>query len=114
MPAVPTDDLIRPGSDAEEFDPRKRQGVDPMWDVLRLATKALRQKAVLRTTPEQIAALQRRRLRDLVARAKADSPFYAERLLAVDPGRVELAQLPTLTKTEMMANFDRFLTDRRL
>ncbi|HEX8199353.1 MAG TPA: phenylacetate--CoA ligase family protein [Isosphaeraceae bacterium] len=85
-----------------------------MWDVLRLATGAIRQRAVLGQSAERIAARQRRRLRDLVARAKADSPFYAERFRDVDPDRFELAQLPTLTKAEMMANFDRFLTDRRL
>jgi phenylacetate-coenzyme A ligase PaaK-like adenylate-forming protein len=85
-----------------------------MWHALRLATKAIRQRAVLRKAPEQIAALQGRRLRALVARAKADSPFYAERFRGVDPERFELAQLPPLTKAEMMADFDRVPTDRRL
>jgi phenylacetate-coenzyme A ligase PaaK-like adenylate-forming protein len=32
----------------------------------------------------------------------------------IDPARFELRQLPTLTKSDMMANFDHFLTDRRI
>jgi phenylacetate-coenzyme A ligase PaaK-like adenylate-forming protein len=59
-------------------------------------------------------ALQQQRLRSLVAWAKAKSPFYAARFQAVNPDRFELAQIPILTKTEMMENFDQFLTDRRL
>jgi phenylacetate-CoA ligase len=85
-----------------------------MWQTLRLVGKAVGQKMVLRKGPEQILALQQRRLRALVAWAKARSPFHAERLRGIDPERFELAQLPTLTKTEMMENFDRFLTDREL
>ncbi len=84
------------------------------WHAGCLVSDGLRQKTVLRWAPERIRALQQRRLRALVAWAKARSPFYAERLRDVDPDRFELAQLPTLTKAEMMADFDRVVTDRRL
>jgi phenylacetate-coenzyme A ligase PaaK-like adenylate-forming protein len=85
-----------------------------IWQAACLAREALRQKAVLRWPPERIAAVQRERLRALVAHARAASPFHAERLRAIDPDRFELAQLPTMTKTQMMADFDRVPTDRRL
>src|SRR5580658_5598189 len=65
----------------------------------------------------QLAAFQRGRLRELLARAIEGSPFHAARLRDVDPARFELAdlaRLPVMTKAEMMANFDSALTDRRL
>jgi phenylacetate-CoA ligase len=85
-----------------------------MWNFARLLTTAIRQKRMLRKGPDKILALQQRRLRSLVAHAKAASPFYAERFKDVDPNRFDLRELPTLTKVEMMKNFDRFLTNRRL
>ena len=65
----------------------------------------------------RLAAYQRDRLRALLARAIARSPFHAARLRGVDPDRFELAdlaRLPVMTKAEMMANFDAISTDRRL
>ena len=53
----------------------------------------------------------------LLARAAECSPFHAERLRGIDPRRFELADLPRLpvmTKAQMMADFDRATTDRRL
>jgi phenylacetate-CoA ligase len=85
-----------------------------MWPILRLLFKCLQQKAVLLKTPEQIRALQQRRLRSLVGLAKSRSPFFAERFQHIDPANFSLDQLPTFTKTDMMVNFDRFLTERDL
>ena len=48
-----------------------------------------------RWTPEELAALQRRRLERLVRQATANSPFYRERYAGLDPGdpvQPELAQ----------------------
>ncbi|HEY3651525.1 MAG TPA: hypothetical protein VGL33_26400, partial [Streptosporangiaceae bacterium] len=62
-------------------------------------------------------AHQRDRLRALLARAIAGSPFHAGRLRGVDPDRFELAdltRLPVMTKADMMENFDTATTDRRL
>src|SRR5438094_4882517 len=85
-----------------------------MWHTLRLLSKTIQQRLILRKRPDQILAIQQVRLRSVVALAKAGSPFYAERLRDVNPARSELAELPTVTKSEMMENFDRFVTDRRL
>jgi phenylacetate-CoA ligase len=49
----------------------------------------------------RLAAYQRDRLRALLARAIARSPFHAARLRGVDPDRFELAdlaRLPVMTK----------------
>ena len=65
----------------------------------------------------QLAAFQRDRLRELLARATQRSPFHAARLAGIDPATFELSDLPRLpvmTKTQMMASFDQVVTDRRL
>jgi hypothetical protein len=59
----------------------------------------------------QAAASSRRPER---LRASERSPFHARRLAGIDPGRFEpgqLAELPVMTKQQMMANFDELLTD---
>jgi phenylacetate-coenzyme A ligase PaaK-like adenylate-forming protein len=66
---------------------------------------------------ERLAAHQRDRLRALLRRALAHSPFHKSRLGALDPDRFELAdltRLPTMTKADMMAAFDDLVTDRRV
>jgi phenylacetate-coenzyme A ligase PaaK-like adenylate-forming protein len=65
----------------------------------------------------QLAAHQRERLRDLLRHAAEHSPFHAGRLRGLDLSRFEvgdLARLPVMTKTQMMADFDDVVTDRRL
>jgi phenylacetate-coenzyme A ligase PaaK-like adenylate-forming protein len=85
-----------------------------MLDTLHFVARTLWEKGVNRMSLGQIQALQRRRLRRLVAWAKTHSPFYARRLRHIDPDRFELADLPVVTKTEMMEYFDEYVTDRRL
>ena len=66
---------------------------------------------------QQLAAHQREQLRALLAAAVERSPFHARRLAGIDPGRFEpaqLAELPVMTKQQMMANFDELLTSRRV
>jgi phenylacetate-CoA ligase len=60
---------------------------------------------------------RRDRLRDLLRVARASSPWHRERLAGVDPDRFEeadLAGLPPMTKDDLMAGWDRVVTDRRL
>jgi phenylacetate-CoA ligase len=62
----------------------------------------------------QLADHQRDQLRSLLACARERSPFHARRLAGIDPGRFEpsqLAELPVMTKQQMMAGFDALLTD---
>ncbi|HWD47289.1 MAG TPA: phenylacetate--CoA ligase family protein [Actinomycetota bacterium] len=66
-------------------------------------------------TTEQLQALQRRRLTELVRHATTSSPFYRERYAGLDPGDpVELARLPVVDKATVMERFDDLVCDRRL
>ena len=65
----------------------------------------------------QLADHQREQLRALLVCALERSPFHARRLAGIDPERFEpgqLAELPVMTKQQMMAGFDELLTDRRV
>lgn len=63
---------------------------------------------------ETVKAKQERRLRALLAHAVAHSPYYQRRLAGIDITRCALADLPVLTKAEMMLHFDDLVTDRSL
>jgi phenylacetate-CoA ligase len=72
--------------------------------------------------PDQLDEFQRTSLRTLLRHAVEHSPFHAARLAAAGLGRADidtfeladLAQLPIMTKAQMMASFDDVVTDRRL
>jgi phenylacetate-CoA ligase len=66
---------------------------------------------------ERLATERRHRLRKLVRVAKAQSPWHRDRLEGIAPEHLEegdLSQLPTMTKDDVMSNFDEIVTDRRL
>ena len=63
---------------------------------------------------EQLLAYQQSRLRAIVRYAAANSPFYGEMLRDIGDGEIDLQHLPVLTKTTLMAEFDRIVTDQRL
>lgn len=63
---------------------------------------------------EKVKARQDGRLRALLAHAVAHSPYYRRRLAGIDITRAALADLPVLTKTEMMEHYDELVTDPRL
>ena len=60
---------------------------------------------------ERLEAFQQERLTELARHAAERSVLWRERLPG---GRVELSELPVLTKTELMERFDELVTDRRL
>jgi hypothetical protein len=60
---------------------------------------------------ERLERLQDDRLAELAAHAAAHSPGWRERLPRGGP---TLRELPVLTKTELMDDFDELVTDRRL
>jgi phenylacetate-CoA ligase len=66
-----------------------------------------------RWSREDLLAFQRERVRALVAHAVTNSHYYRETLGAGAADR-PLAELPTLPKATMMAEFDRVVTDSRL
>src|SRR5262245_24540093 len=71
----------------------------------------------LRWSADQLRIQRQRRLRELLRIAIERSPWHRARLTFVDPDRFEeqdLHRLPTMTKEELMANWDDIVTDRRL
>jgi phenylacetate-CoA ligase len=65
----------------------------------------------------RLAAHRLQRLRELVRIAVDRSPWHRERLAGVDPERLDeisLRELPPMTKTDLMENFDRIVADDRL
>jgi phenylacetate-CoA ligase len=66
---------------------------------------------------DRLAAHRVQRLRELVRHAIDHSAWHRERLAGVDLERLDeagLRELPTMTKTDLMENFDRIVTDERL
>lgn len=86
----------------------------PVIDTLRLSLWMVWQSAASRAGPERIQALQQRRFRRLLRHAVARSTFYREKYRGLDTDRCPLAALPTTTKAEVMADFDRVVTDPRV
>jgi phenylacetate-CoA ligase len=71
----------------------------------------------LRWDAGRLAAERERRLRELLAYAAEHSAFWRERLAGRDLANfteADLPSLPVLTRAEMMAEFDRVVTDPRL
>jgi phenylacetate-CoA ligase len=66
-----------------------------------------------RWSREDLLAFQRERLRALIAHAVTNSSYYRE-VLGADAAARPLAELPTLPKATLMAEFDRIVTDPRL
>ena len=65
----------------------------------------------------RLAAHRVERLRELVEHAVDRSPWHRERLASVDMARLDegsLRDLPAMTKTDLMQNFDQIVTDKRL
>lgn len=71
----------------------------------------------LRWSAGQLHEERQRRLRDLLRVAIERSPWHRKRLPSLDPDRFQerdLPQLPTMTKDDLMSNWDGIVTDRRL
>ncbi|WP_086924658.1 phenylacetate--CoA ligase family protein [Variovorax sp. JS1663] len=61
-----------------------------------------------------LGRLQSRRLQQLVAHARAHSPYYREHYWDVPPAVADPSQLPVTTKKALMDRFDDWVTDPRL
>jgi phenylacetate-CoA ligase len=66
---------------------------------------------------DRLADHRRRALRQLARTVQAASPWHRKRLAGLDPDTLDegvLAELPVMTKDDLMANFDEIVTDDRL
>lgn len=68
-------------------------------------------RRITRGAPELLAARQRERLNELVAFARANSRFYAEKYRRLPETIADARQLPPVTKVELMEHFDEVITD---
>ena len=66
-----------------------------------------------RWSRDDLMAYQEERARALITHAVSKSPYYRE-ALGADAAERPLAELPTLSKATLMAEFDRIITDPRL
>lgn len=64
-----------------------------------------------RLAPERLAQIQHRRLQILLRRTVQHSAFYREKYQGIDLERFTLKDLPPTNKSELMANFDRVVTN---
>ena len=64
-----------------------------------------------RGRPEDAVLRQQARLRRLIEYARSRSPFYRERYAALPGGARALPELPPVSKSDLMANFDGWVTD---
>ncbi len=69
-------------------------------------------RRVTRGGPELIASRQQQRLKELVAFARQNSPFYAEKYRSLPDEISDVRRLPPVTKVELMERFDEVVTDR--
>jgi phenylacetate-coenzyme A ligase PaaK-like adenylate-forming protein len=81
-------------------------------DLMYFALQIQRLSAVKRWSGAAILALQRRRWRGLLHHARRHSAFYRARLSGLHLETCSPADVPPLTKADMMANFDAVVTDR--
>jgi phenylacetate-CoA ligase len=79
--------------------------------MLRFTLQTLALMRVRRMNPGRVAALQGRRLRELVRAAVGRSSYYRAKYRGIDPDRFVLADLPPTNKGELMAHFDDAVTD---
>jgi phenylacetate-CoA ligase len=86
----------------------KLQVIPAKFGVLRIAWEAWRFR---RGDDKSIARRQQARLDDIVRHARTASPYYRNLYRHLEPGPVKLASLPVVTKRDLMAHFDDWVTD---
>lgn len=85
-----------------------------MLELIRFIHHVRKYNAVMKLSPERILQIQEKRLRELLRHANTHSKFYRDRWQGIDIETCKLQDLPILTKTDMMENFETLVTDSRL
>jgi phenylacetate-CoA ligase len=86
----------------------------PVFDPLRWGAVALDVLVSGRATPDALAARQQARLTRLLDVAVQGSRVYRERLHGKSSGSMSLGTLPIVSRSELMARFDDWVTDPQL
>lgn len=82
-----------------------------MWKFRRPFKVALDTLLAAKATPADLATRQRKRLAGIVAFARARSPYYHALYRNLPAGTNDLSALPVVTKPDLMAHFDEWVTD---
>ena len=85
-----------------------------VFDAFRVSAVALDVMASGVSMANALAARQHERLRQLLTAAMHGSAFYRSRLQGVTPGISRLSDLPIVSRSELIANFDNWVTDPEL
>lgn len=94
----------------------KNQGISQA-EIERLMKRMPEEIEISKLSRAQITALQERRLREMLVFAKNNSPWYAERFKHINADTFklsDLAQIPIMSKNDLMDNWDTIVTDNRL
>jgi phenylacetate-coenzyme A ligase PaaK-like adenylate-forming protein len=67
-----------------------------------------------RMNPEELARIKEHKLRKMLRHAVGNSEFYRDYYKGIDIDTCRLNDLPTITKRQMMDNYDLLVTDKRL
>jgi phenylacetate-coenzyme A ligase PaaK-like adenylate-forming protein len=81
-----------------------------IWRSLKFGMQAVAMQRVAEGPREEILRLQQRRLKRLVGHAKSYSPYYREKFAGLKLERLNLNDIPTSNKSELMAHFRESLT----
>ena len=81
------------------------------WNAGTLAAQTLWTRGL---GPDAVAAAARQRWAALARHARAHSPFYRKRWRHLPAGDLAPADVPVVTKDELMASFDDWCTDRAI
>jgi len=86
----------------------------PALDAAAVGRRAAELAARDNWTRRQLMAHQRERLQAILRHAVSTSPYYCETIGHLVAREAPLEEFPVLTKNQLVANFDRIVTDRRL
>lgn len=78
--------------------------------MLRFTLQTLAYRRTAHLDPSRVQAIQERRLRAMLHTA-VQAPFFRDLYRGLDLDRVPLSELPTTNKAQLMADFDRTVTD---
>jgi len=88
--------------------------VTPWWSSWLGSSIALDVMSASAASSRSLQERQSRRFAALLVASAANSPLYRRIIGRGDPARVDLHQLPVMTKRELMQQFDDWVTDPRL
>jgi phenylacetate-coenzyme A ligase PaaK-like adenylate-forming protein len=83
-----------------------------LWDTVQFMALVYRISQDGRQDAARLRTLQERRWRAMLTHAAAHSPFYRRRLAGLNLATCQPAEVPTVTKDEVIDHFDEVVTDR--